>query len=381
MRRRRAMHLLVWLAALSTSVAGQAQPSGQIIPVVTCAADPSQSYALYLPSGYSPARAWPVIFAFDPGGRGRTPVERYQAAAEQYGFIVAGSNNSRNGSPDTGRAVTAMANDVAARWSLDPKRLYTAGMSGGARVALGVALSSKGIAGVIASSAGYPDATPRKSLPFPVFATAGTEDFNHVEMRLLDRELTTPHRLVVFEGGHTWLSADLAVDAVEWLEIQAMRSGLKPKDAAEIDRIFTKRTARVTLGSTDAATFLAAQAIVADFDGLADVSAYAARAAVLGRDKQVKDALRDAREEDDREMRLLVDVRTEEARLAMADQRPGALAALRRTWKDLGDKARRADDSPDRRFARRVLAALSAGTSTTDADYLKIIADYRLSRR
>src|SRR5262245_4743820 len=175
-------------------VAAQLSPDpglsrGQIVPDVKCASDGSQAYALYLPSTYSPGRAWPVIFAFDPGGRGRNGVERYQAAAEKYGFIVAGSNNSRNGSPDTGKAVEAMTSDVLSRLNVDRKRVYVAGMSGGARVAFGVALASPAIAGVIASSAGYPDNQTRRSLPFPVFATAGTEDFNHLEMRQLDREL------------------------------------------------------------------------------------------------------------------------------------------------------------------------------------------------
>ena len=75
--------VLVWLAAAATASAVLAAdlPSGQIIGRVACAADSSQSYALYVPSGYTPSRVWPVIFAFDPGGRGRTPVERYQAAA------------------------------------------------------------------------------------------------------------------------------------------------------------------------------------------------------------------------------------------------------------------------------------------------------------
>src|SRR5438093_557929 len=83
----------------------------------------------------------------------------------------------------------------------------------GARVALGAALGSpQQIAGVIASSAGYPDGQFRKTLPFPIFATAGTEDFNHLEMRRLDAALTTPHHLAIFEGGHTWLSPDLAVE-------------------------------------------------------------------------------------------------------------------------------------------------------------------------
>src|SRR4029077_10541019 len=134
------------------------------------------------------------------------------------------------------------------RFNIDPKRIYLAGMSGGSRVALFVALQSDSIAGVIASSAGYPDSRPRKALPFPIFATAGTEDFNHLEMRQLDSALTTPHHLAIFEGGHTWLSSALAVEAVEWMEVQAMKSGLKARDEQEIDRLFAKRTAWAPAG-------------------------------------------------------------------------------------------------------------------------------------
>jgi len=76
-----------------------AEPSrGRIVNDMKCATDSSQSYALYLPSNYSPEQPWSLILAFDPRARGRTPVERFQAAAESYGYIVAGSNNSRNGS-------------------------------------------------------------------------------------------------------------------------------------------------------------------------------------------------------------------------------------------------------------------------------------------
>ena len=69
---------------------------GRLIEDLKCAADPSQGYALYLPSNYSPERAWSLILAFDPRDRGSAPVERFQAAAETYGYIVAGSNNSRS---------------------------------------------------------------------------------------------------------------------------------------------------------------------------------------------------------------------------------------------------------------------------------------------
>ena len=209
-------------ALFAAAVAGI--PTGAIVENVRCEKDAEQGYALYLPAAYTGERAWPVILAFDPRARGRTPVERYQAAAEKYGYIVAGSNNSRNGSWEVSmKAATAMAADVDARFRVDPKRVYTAGMSGGARVAMGLALGSDLIAGVVASSAGYPDSRPRKTVPFVVFGTAGTEDFNYQEMRELDRTLNSPHRVAIFDGGHVWLSSELATEAVEWLELRWLR--------------------------------------------------------------------------------------------------------------------------------------------------------------
>ena len=61
----------------------QPLPVGTVLPSIVCLDDPAQSYALYVPSTYSPDKAWPVIFAFDPGARGTMPVTRYQQAAER----------------------------------------------------------------------------------------------------------------------------------------------------------------------------------------------------------------------------------------------------------------------------------------------------------
>ena len=362
-------------------VATQSLPPGTVIQDVRCVADPSQGYALYIPSTYTPSRTWPVILAFDPGARGRTPVERYQAAAEQYGFIVAGSNNSRNGPMDaSARAVAAMAADVGQRFAVDPKRVYAAGMSGGARVAFATAISSRGIAGVIASSAGYHDGKMRRTLPFPVFATAGTDDFNHLEMRMLDRELTTPHRLVIFEGGHTWLSSELATQAVEFMIVQAMKTKLTARDDAVLDRIFTKWLATADATSDRKNQFLALQGIARDFDGLRDVASLAKRVDALGRERDVRDALKRDRDEDTREEQLLTAVKTTETQLASDETRPMALMELRRQWKNVADAARRPEESPERRMMRRVLAALSSGVTNTDPEYLKIIAEYRTGR-
>jgi pimeloyl-ACP methyl ester carboxylesterase len=214
--------------------------------IVKCAADQSQTYALYLPSHYSPDRPWNLILAFDPRGQGRQGVEHLQAAAEKYGYIVAGSNNSRNGPPQISlTAVQAMWSDVVKRFSINPKRIYTAGLSGGARIAMKVALDSNEIAGVIASSAGFPPGHRRSDLRFVLFGTAGTEDFNYLEMRQLDRELSSPHRVVIFEGGHTWLPSSLAVQAVEWLEFQASHPGTVEPPKPDPDRKELEREAQI----------------------------------------------------------------------------------------------------------------------------------------
>ena len=280
------------LCACASSAAAQDLQRGTIVDPVQCAGDPAQTYALYLPSTYSPERTWSLLLAFHPAARGRLMAEKYRAAAEQYGYIVAASNNARNGPHAiSAAAAQAMGTDVSRRFAIDPQRIYLTGMSGGARVALGMALANPGIAGVVASSAGYPDSQPRDKVAFAIFGTAGTEDFNHLEMRLLDRKLTSPHFLAVFEGGHTLPPDDIALDALEWMELQAMQSGRRRRDDALVGRILEKRRSGIAASSSVTDTVYLLRALVSDFKGLADVSAEAGRLEELSRQSDVKKAL------------------------------------------------------------------------------------------
>jgi hypothetical protein len=175
-----------------------------------------QSYWMFAPANYTADRAWPILYCLDPGARGRMPVELFAAAAEKAGFLVAGSNNSRNGPmAPVHEAIGLMVGDTHERYSIDDSRLYAAGFSGGARVALDWARSGH-IAGVIACSAGFGPPGPPKQVPFRIFATTGWDDFNHDELYRLSRELArrnVPHRFVEFEGGHEWMPAALAGEA------------------------------------------------------------------------------------------------------------------------------------------------------------------------
>jgi hypothetical protein len=368
----------------ATSTAAQVLARGTVVDPVQCADDPAQTYALYLPSTYSPERTWSLLLAFHPAARGRPMVEKFQAAAEQYGYIVAASNNARNGPHAiSAAAAQAMSTDVSRRFSIDLQRVYMTGMSGGARVALGIALANGSIAGVVASSAGYPDSQPRDKVTFAVFGTAGTEDFNYLEMRMLDRKLSSPHFLAVFEGGHTLPPDDLALEALEWMELQAMRSGRRRRDDALVGRLLEKRCSRIAATSGVPNTVYLLRALVSDFSGLIDVSAEAGRLEEMSRRPDVKQALERERDFDDAEMRMLGELVQFEAQLGDEDRRGLALITLRARLSALSRTAAAETDTAERRQARRLLRSITAGASgrVQDREYLALLEQYRLPGR
>jgi dienelactone hydrolase len=373
-------------ALVAGTPSGRAQElrRGTIVDDVKCADDPAQSYALYLPSTYSPDRAWNLLIGFHPGARGRAIVETYRAAAEQYGYVVAASNTSRNGPWAISMAsVRAMSADLGQRFAIDANRLYLTGLSGGARVALQVALTNSNVAGVIASSAGYPDTRPRTTVPFAVFSTAGSDDFNYVEMRQLDRKLTSPHRLAIFSGGHTLPPEAVAVDAIEWMELQAMKSGRRAKDAALVDRLFEKRQRLLASADGPAATVHVLEAIAEDFTRLRDVSAETARAAELSRQPEVKKVLERERADDDAEVSLLNDIFDLEAGLKDQNRRGQNLSRLRDQLLRYERAAGAASDSAERSQARRVLRTVTMGADerVDDPQYLRLIQEIRQRAR
>ena len=365
---------LVLLLA-QAALAQQEFPHGQVIDRVTCRKDLAQSYALFLPTGYSPDRAWPVIFAFDPRANGRAPVTQYQTAAERYGYIVAGSLNSHNGPWDEGvEAADAMMADVIARFHVDARRMYATGQSGGARLAMGMAIDSGKFAGVIASSAAWPGNEHPDSLPFVVFGTAGTEDFNNLEMHQFDSVLKSPHRLEIFEGGHQWLPSELAVEAVEWIEIQGMKTGIRPRDDKLIDRIFEARERQIESEGNSPAAYRNLTALVADFSGLKDVQPFARRAASIAEREDVRTALERERAREQRESGETAELYEMLEGLTDPVSRPGSIAKLKVRLPALARVANAAGDSSERRMARRELRGVIASSrSIRDPEYQTLL--------
>ncbi len=260
---------------------------------------PGFSYALYLPSGYDSKKLWPVVFVLDPMARGGIAAEGFVAGAERYGYIVAASNDSRNG-PMRSDAIGAMWDDVIQRFSVDTKRIYAAGMSGGARAAMTVAVSCQAcaVAGVIACAAGIADAkhVPPKGLMF--YGIAGVYDFNYPELqrtmeRLEAQHLT--HRFESWPGSHGWAPASVLEDALGWLRLQEIMRGSVPRDAAFLNTFFERemeKARQLTAKGQRYEAYLVYKQAVADFATLRDMSELKKKVESLAASKEVKEGAR-----------------------------------------------------------------------------------------
>jgi hypothetical protein len=271
---------------------------------------------------------------------------------------------------------------VSRRFSIDPKRIYLTGMSGGARVALALAMANEAVAGVIASSAGYPDSRPRERVKFAVYGTAGNEDFNYLEMREMDRALGSPHFLAIFPGGHTLPPDEVALEAIEWLEVEAMQLGRREKDEAVARAIIDKRRARIAETTSVPDVVYLLEALVRDFRGLLAVSSETTRLAAMKGRGDVRRALERDRDYDQDEARKRDEILALEAQLGEASQRPVALTTLHERLGRLSKQAAGDVDTPERSQARRLLRSMAAGARerVPDKEYLALLERHAATR-
>jgi tetratricopeptide (TPR) repeat protein len=395
----------IWLAAAAASLVliwspmahGAQQQAeiakGRVIEKVVCRADAKQAYALYLPSGYTPEKRWPILYAFDPGAQGATPVELFQEAAEKYGWIVVGSLNSQNGPMQVSiDASDALWNDTHARFSIDDRRIYTTGFSGGARVAVWVAYLCKGcVAGVIACGAGFhtqiapTPQTPPASIPFVFYGTVGTDDFNFGELKNLDEVLNIiglSHRISLFEGGHMWAPKELATRAVGWMELQAMKSGRRPKDETLIEDLWKQETERARAAEASKKAYdayVAYAALVADFKGSRDTTEFEKKLTQLRETAEFKQALREEKDQIRRQQELTAQLIAFQERRKDVETRTVAYGEFTRVLGELRKKAREIEHSIERRIARRTLHDVFAFYYESASNLLQRRKDYSIA--
>lgn len=223
------------IGALAQDAPPPAAPAKGEVTTIQCASDATQSYACYVPTSYDPEVPSRILYCLSPRARGDVFVDLYKDVCEKEGWIVVGSLNSRNGSPDViFRAILTMWDDTHNRFNILPRGHYATGFSGGARAAFFMANRwPVKFSGVIAIGAGVNDDAklPRKHVA--VFVTCGDTDFNRkaeIDPWLIPalKHNGNPLTYKNFPGGHEMPPKEILEEAVTWIASLSKSSQSNP---------------------------------------------------------------------------------------------------------------------------------------------------------
>ncbi|MGB5364214.1 MAG: hypothetical protein WBN17_13015 [Aureibaculum sp.] len=218
---------------------------GEIIDSVLVSANSNESYALYLPLQINLSEFSPIIFIYEPMGRGEIGIHPFIKTADTYGYILVCSNNSKNGPYEQNFEIAnRLFSKIFSDFNIHKNRIYTSGFSGGARLASNIANLTQQIQGVVACGAGF--SSNNGELPnfgnFSYAAIVGDEDMNFKDMYttkgFLDR-LKMPNELFVYEMNHKWPDQEQILRAFDWMQLEAYNKGIIPTDHQNIKRIYS----------------------------------------------------------------------------------------------------------------------------------------------
>ncbi len=237
---------LLFLAALGVQLGFSQQipvKKGVIIDSIRVLDKKGETYALYAPQLDNEEKQWPVVFVFDPFGRGSLAVDKFKDAADVNGYLIVAPNSILSEAYETDiRMARRLFDEVIAKYPIDQNRMYTSGFSDGGSLATAIAAISKKIKGVIACGASFP--SDDKYIPetntFSYVALVGEADFNLsealAEVAYLEKK-GFDAQSILYKGDHEWPPSPLIATTLRRTTLKAMNKGW-----AENDKVFAEES-------------------------------------------------------------------------------------------------------------------------------------------
>ena len=204
----------------------------------------SETFSLFLPKAYSNDTIWPVVFVFEPQGRGKSATQLFSSGAEEQGYIIIASNNivAKDSLRNNLEVAYRVMNTAFNFFPLDKNRIYTAGFSEGAEVASAIPAVVSNIQGVMAAGGTWlnPDLI-KKENRFSFIGISGYNDYriyNLEETVRFFRRNNHPASLYTFNGFHEWPGSQLISRALGSFTLQAMEKGLKPGNPELVESLY-----------------------------------------------------------------------------------------------------------------------------------------------
>lgn len=184
--------------------------TGKVIPSVSLAVDPAESFALYLPKGYTDTATYPAMVFLDIYGQGSLPVDMYKSLADKYNYILIGSNNfsKKFSTPEATAVANRLVKEVSERFNVDGKRLTLCGYGNGAKGAIETAYNNSKVTQVV--YIGAVADVQNANHPLDMLGFAGTKDLNYANVLLFAAQAMPSNLhnyLVEWPGRQEWVDA------------------------------------------------------------------------------------------------------------------------------------------------------------------------------
>jgi hypothetical protein len=202
------------------------------------------TYSMYVPSDYTSEKEWPIVFVFDPKGRGASTANLFRMAAEEQKYLIASANIDLKENPLDSiiETATMLMNTVLQSFPVDPALVYSAGMGEGAQVSSALPLIYKKMAGVMAIGNSFVNKDFLDSQnPYMFIGIAGSKDYMVYEMenylKFYD-EVDFPTDVYYFDGKENeWPEAQVISNAMAGFTLEAIKKGKRQKDPEFITKL------------------------------------------------------------------------------------------------------------------------------------------------
>ncbi len=203
-----------------------------------------ETFAIYLPTSFNPESPMPIIFIFDPKGRGSRVAQLFRSAAEEQGYILVASNNIQENESllNNVRTGTRLIERISQLFPVGKSRIYTAGLGHGARVAVVIPMVYPTIAGVMAVDDIWLNTEYlEKENNFYFIAIA---DYLGSYYNLLEDTVIILNKagkkadFFQFEGSNEWPDGNLLSNALGRFTLNEILTGNRPQNLVFIEKLY-----------------------------------------------------------------------------------------------------------------------------------------------
>ena len=242
------LYSMLFCGLVSCNGTGKSNETVQAVEKTdSCKTDTKNTYEVYIPKRNNSGDKLPLLVIIDSHGSGKFALEKFKQGANLYPAVLIASNLIKNGYEDSDGAIKTLIEDVRLKYPVG-ETIFITGFSGGARMALGYALTHQ-VNGLILCGA-LANADQINQLHCQVISISGMDDFNFMETaQYLFQEQSTPANLKIelTNASHSWPESLMLTNALGFLRLSVHAEDIPTLPESQLKLYCQNQQARINL--------------------------------------------------------------------------------------------------------------------------------------